>query len=334
MSGGPIIVDLDDGAPGGRNPATEPPVPDPAVDAPEPEAVRAAAALAARRMSAPARLFWISLTAFAGFSLSVAAWRFAENLISANPALGWAGAGLLGSLVLSVLAMAAGEAAAFARLRRIDAVRRAAEYAVATGRLADARRAAEKLSRLYRRRGDLALARRRVGERAGETLDGDALLRICEREYLGPLDIRARREVEAAARQVATVTAVVPLALADVAAALFANMRMIRRVAEIYGGRSGALGTWRLTRSVFTHLIATGVMSAGDDMLGSLAGGGLLSRLSRRFGEGIVNGALTARVGLAAMESCRPLPRLELPAPRLSAVVGGALKGVFGSGRD
>ena len=37
-------------------------------------------------------------------------------------------------------------------------------------------------------------------------------------------------------------TAVVPLALADVLAALTANLQMIRRIAEIYGGRSGTLG--------------------------------------------------------------------------------------------
>jgi uncharacterized protein (DUF697 family) len=57
------------------------------------------------------------------------------------------------------------------------------------------------------------------------------------------------------------VTALVPLALADVFAALTANLRMIRRVAEIYGGRSGLLGSWRLTRAVFAHLVATGAVA-------------------------------------------------------------------------
>ena len=168
-----------------------------------------------------------------------------------------------------------------------------------------------------------------MAERAGEVLDGDALLRLHEREYLGPLDQRARREVEAAARQVAAVTAVVPLALADVTAALFSNLRMIRRIAEIYGGRSGTLGTWWLTKAVFTHLVATGAVAVGDDMVGAVAGGGILSRLSRRFGEGIVNGALTARVGVAAIEVCRPLPFMELKEPRVSALIGRSLTGLF-----
>jgi putative membrane protein len=138
------------------------------------------------------------------------------------------------------------------------------------------------------------------------------------------------REVEAAARQVATVTAIVPLALADVFAALTANLRMIRRVAEIYGGRAGTLGSWRLARAVMTHLVATGAVAVGDDLISSIAGGGVLSKLSRRFGEGVVNGALTARVGVGAMEVCRPLPFVRLQRPSVTGLVKRALTGLFG----
>ena len=128
----------------------------------------------------------------------------------------------------------------------------------------------------------------------------------------------------------ATVTALVPLALADVVTALAANLRMIRRIAELYGGRSGVLGNWRLTKTVMTHLVATGVVAVGDDMIHSVAGGTVLSKLSRRFGEGVVNGALTSRVGVAAMEVCRPLPFRALPRPKVSNLVARGLKGLFG----
>ncbi|NIY96350.1 DUF697 domain-containing protein [Salipiger sp. HF18] len=156
-----------------------------------------------------------------------------------------------------------------------------------------------------------------------------------ETELLAPLDAAARREVEAAARQVATVTALVPLALADVAAALGSNLRMIRRIADIYGGRSGTLGSWRLIRAVMSHLVATGAVAGGDDMLEPSLGGGLLGKLSRRFGEGLVNGALTARVGVAAMEVCRPLPFATTRRPSARSVVRTALSGlVRSSDRD
>jgi putative membrane protein len=89
------------------------------------------------------------------------------------------------------------------------------------------------------------------------------------------------------------------------------------------------LGGWRLTRAVLGHLVATGAVAVGDDLIGSVAGGGLLSKLSRRFGEGVVNGALTARVGVAAIEVCRPLPFHGQPAPRVTVLVRRALTGLF-----
>ena len=119
--------------------------------------------------------------------------------------------------------------------------------------------------------------------------------------------------------------------MADVVAALAANLRMIRRIAEIYGGRSGVLGSWRLTRAVLTHLVATGAVAIGDDMLEPILGGSILGKVSRRFGEGLVNGALTARVGVAAMEVCRPLPFSRARKPSVRAIVKNALTGLLGS---
>ena len=205
------------------------------------------------------------------------------------------------------------------------------DTALAEADLAAAKGVAARLERLYADRAELAWGRQRLAERQGDIFDADGLLGLVEREMLAPLDAAAREEIESAARSVATVTAIVPLALADVFTALTANLRMIRRIAEIYGGRGGTLGSWRLTRTVLTHLVATGAVAVGDDLIGSVAGGGILSKVSRRFGEGVVNGALTARVGVAAMEVCRPLPFTKATKPSVTALVKQALTGLFGS---
>ena len=68
----------------------------------------------------------------------------------------------------------------------------------------------------------------------------------------------------------------------------------------------------------------------GDDMLEPILGGSILGKLSRRFGEGLVNGALTARVGVAAMEVCRPLPFVREKRPSVRSVVKSALSGLIG----
>jgi len=46
----------------------------------------------------------------------------------------------------------------------------------------------------------------------------------------------------------------------------------------------------------------------------------------KRLGEGVLNGILTARLGIAAIEVTRPLPFSALPRPTLTEVAGGVVK--------
>jgi putative membrane protein len=329
---GPILIELEqaDTAPG---PDTAPSVPDPdptGPDAPQGRAMQAAATLAARRPSRLSRLFWGLLLTILGAVLSITAWDFVTGLIARAPIFGYAVTALMAAFVSVLLIIALHELAAFSRLASIDSLHRASQSALAEDDLAAARAVVADLTRLYAARDDTRWGRDRLAERQADQFDAAGLLGLAEIELLVPLDRAATREIEAAARQVATVTALVPLAMADVVAALTANIRMIRRIAEIYGGRSGVLGGWRLARAVMTHLVATGAVAVGDDLIGSVAGGGLLSKVSRRFGEGLVNGALTARVGVAALEVCRPLPFTRARRPSVSGLVKRALTGVFG----
>ncbi|WP_102109573.1 YcjF family protein [Oceaniglobus roseus] len=315
-------------------PGEVPPVPDTDMDLPSGQAMRTMAALAARKPSALARWFWRTLVAMLGFFLSLAAWNIVTSLIAANPVLGYTAMGLVGAFVLVLVLIALKEWAALARLQRLDGVHKAAVATRASGDLKAARDVVDRLVSLYSGRAELDWGRTRLSERRGDSFDADGLFDLAEVELLAPLDARARLEVEAAARQVAMVTALVPLALADVVTALTSNLRMIRRIAEIYGGRGGTLGSWRLTKAVMTHLVATGAVAVGDDLIGSFAGGGILSRVSRRFGEGVVNGALTARVGVAAIEVCRPLPFHGAPRPSVSRLVSRALSGLFPGSKE
>ncbi|ASM73023.1 MULTISPECIES: YcjF family protein [Roseobacteraceae] len=328
MAKGPVLIDLS------QTPsvADAPPVPD-TIEAPMPQgrAMQTAARMAARRPSLLARLFWWVLTTLTGTVVSVAAWDFANDLIARAPVLGWIVTGLFTLFVVILLMMAIRELAALARLTRIDDLRHQAATAIEAADLVAARKVTDRLVALYSRREDTRWGRDRLNELRGDQMDAAALLTLADAELLAPLDTAASREVEAAARQVAAVTALVPLALADVAAALTANLRMIRRVADVYGGRSGFFGSWRLTRAVLSHLVATGAVAVGDDMLEPVLGGSLLGKLSRRFGEGLVNGALTARVGVAAMEVCRPLPFPAGKRPTSRGIVQRSLTGLFGS---
>lgn len=310
---GPILIEIDpaEGAPDvGAAPE---------IEAPEGLVMqRTVAGMARKRGAGPGGWALAAAGGLVSLVLGVAAWDFALRLIDRVPLLGWLAAALAGIVLLAALLWAAREALGYARIRRLDALRARAEAVLVSGDLTEARSVAGAIAGLYR-----------AADPTLEALDAEAVIEGVEAHLLIGLDARAEIEIQNAARSVALATAIIPLAFADVATALVANLRMIRRVAEIYGARPGTFGNWRLARAVATHLMATGLVAAGDDFLHSVAGGGLLSKLSRRFGEGVVNGALTARVGLAAMELCRPLPFRLGRKPGVSAVTAVALKGLF-----
>ncbi len=332
MAKGPILFDLEEDSSPRPAVADAPPVPDAMVPAPQGQAMQIAARLAARKPSILLRLFWALAAALVGALVSIAAWSFITGLMAQYPLIGWLMMVLIAAFLLVLALLSLREMSAFSRLARLDGLRHDADEALAQGDLAAARAVTDRLVRLYKGREDTRWGRDRLAELRGDQLDAQGLLALAEVEVLAPLDEAASREVEAAARQVATVTALVPLALADVAAALTSNLRMIRRVAEIYGGRSGFFGSWRLTRAVLSHLVATGAVAVGDDMLEPILGGSLLGKLSRRFGEGLVNGALTARVGVAVMEVCRPLAFSASKQPSVRGIIKRSLGGLFGKG--
>lgn len=303
------------------SPQDAPPVDMPARDAPiQP-------ALGPRRRR---RSFWLSLLFWAGGAVTTALLvdamaGLATRIAALHPSLGWAAWGVLGLAGLALAALALKELAALGRIRRIGRIAEKVAAARASGTEADLAGALRSLEALYARRRDLAWAKDRA--RAAARSDTPRRrLDAFEREALGALDQRARAEVSTAAGQLAVATAIAPSAVLDALAALYLNLRMIRRISEIYGGRGGALGTLRLARRVVAQAMAAGLIAAGQDLLAPLFGGGVVSKLSRRAGEGMINGALTARLGLAAIEICRPAPFSAARKPTLADVAWQAMK--------
>lgn len=325
----PVLIDLDEVPQNqaGQTPSDAPPVPD--LGLPQGRAMATAASVAITQPSRLMRLVMWVLGSLFSFMISVAVYDFVMGMLARNSVLGWIAFGLTGLSIAVLLVLAMREGLGFYRLGRLDRLRAEVETARATNLLKPAVKATDHMVNLYKNRPDLRWGAARLAERRDEMMDADALLNLTEMELLGPIDLAARAEIEAAARRVAAVTALVPLALADVVVALFSNLSMIRKIAALYGGRSGTLGSLKLMRRVFGHLLATGALALGDDLIGSVAGGGILGKLSRRFGEGVVNGALTARVGVAAMDLCRPMPFAALPRPKVTNLMSRALTGVF-----
>jgi putative membrane protein len=235
--------------------------------------------------------------------------------------VGWLTIGLIATVLLALLMIVLKEAAGLARLGRLGRLRHEADSAAADDDKTLALDVVRRLKRLYHGRKDLAWGMERLEEHEGEILNASELLRLSERTLVAPLDPIARSIVASSAKRVSVVTAVSPGALIDMLFVGAENLRMLRRLATLYGARPGTLSLLKLARMVITHIVLTGGIALGDDVIHQLLGHGLTAKLSARLGEGLFNGALTTRIGLAAIDVCRPLPYLEAQRPRFRELV-------------
>lgn len=244
------------------------------------------------------------------------------DLFARSTFLGWLGALLAALAVLAALALAIREGWGITRLRAIARLREQALAAHETDDPKLARGVIADLASLYSARPETAHGRKALSEHSGEIIDGSDLIALAERDLIAPLDARARAMVMDSSKRVSIVTAVSPRAIVDLAFVLMENMRLIRRLSDLYGGRPGTLGFWRLARNVLGHLAATGAIAVGDGVIQQIVGHGIAARLSARLGEGVVNGLLTARIGIAAIDVCRPVPFIHERRPGVSDFLG------------
>jgi putative membrane protein len=253
-------------------------------------------------------LFWSALTGL--LSLAVGLWltQLVEDLFHRSAFFGTIGLVLACGLVIAALFMLVREIGAMSRQNRIAKLHIALAEAHAKDDGKAARACLSGLCKIYENRPETARARALVGDFSKQIIDGRDLIDLAERKLIVPLDEQARREIAAASKRVSIVTTVSPRALIDVAFVAGQAIMLMRRIAEIYGGRPGLLGFFKLARSVGAHLAITGGLAVGDSLLQQIVGHGIAARLSARLGEGVLNGLLTARVGLSAMAVCRPMP--------------------------
>ena len=266
-------------------------------------------------------LFFSALAGLIALGIGVAVDNLIRDLFARNEWLGWVGVVLAALAVLAFLVIALREIVGLMRLARVNRIHERATAAAT----ADDRDAAivvvREINGLYRRRPETARGRAALAAHRSEIIDGRDLIGLAETELLLTFDDSARRMVLSSAKRVALVTAISPRALVDLLFVGAEVLRLIRRLATLYGGRPGAIGFLRLTRETITHLAVTGGIAAGDSLVQQIVGHGVAARLSARLGEGVVNGLLTARVGIAAIEVCRPLPFIVGTPPRIADVM-------------
>ena len=285
-----------------------------------------AIAVAPKRKIPWGTLFWSALSGLVVLALGLAIANLIEDLNARAPWLGAIGMVLALIAGLALLVVTLREIIGLARLATVERLRdRALAVIESDNRDRGCALVTDMLS-LTRRIPQLARARARLEDHGADIIDGRDLVRLAERELMSPLDIEARRLVVAASKRVSVVTAISPRAAVDMVFVLINALRLVRQLAVLYGGRPGALGVFKLLRQVLSHLAITGGVGVADSVVQQVVGHGIAARLSARLGEGMINGLLTARLGLLTIDLVRPLPFHELPRPALNDLAGTLLR--------
>jgi len=268
----------------------------------------------AQRSSDGASIGGVFLSAVAGLvglALTASFASFVSTALARNDWVGWTATSLAIVAIATALVIVLREIVGLVRLGRLSRLKRDAEAALRNKDMALERDTVAAFVETFRGRRDLAWNLARLRDHTRDVRDAGDLLRLADREVMAPLDATARRLVLKSAKRVSVVTAMSPMVWIAMLYVAIEILRLLRGLATLYGGRPGGLGALRLARMVVTHLVATGGVAMTDDLLGQFLGQDLLRRLSRRLGEGVFNGALTARIGTAAIEVTRPIPFLD-----------------------
>ncbi len=139
------------------------------------------------------------------------------------------------------------------------------------------------------------------------------LLQFYSRVVLTKVDEKAMAEIAKFSTEAVDLVALSPVALIDMLIILSRNLRMINKVALLYGIKLGYWSRIKLIRQVFVNMVYAGASELITDFGSDMIGADLLGKLSGRLAQGLGAGMLTARLGVKTMQLCRPIPFKDKP---------------------
>lgn len=177
-----------------------------------------------------------------------------------------------------------------------------------------------------------AVSKARWQKQLDEAYNAKEVLYLFSETVLRPIDNQIKQQISKSAAENALIVAVSPLALVDILMVAWRNIGLVNKITRAYGMELGYVSRLRLFRMVLTNMVFAGATEIVSDMGMDFFSQNLTAKLSMRAAQGIGVGLLTARLGIKAMEFCRPIAFQANERPKLSVVrqeLLGTLKQVF-----
>ena len=264
-----------------------------------------------------ARWFWAGLSGLILLAIGNWAASLLQSLFQWGNIWGYAGLSFAGLSAIAALIILWREWRALANLQQIEKWQSLAKAGLELHSRDAADRLFTQLAQTYRHRPELAASHAQLQSHSGDIMDPEDRIRLAERHWMAPLDNLAKTSISQAVKITGLVTAIAPSASFDMIFVAYQNLRLMRNLIHIYGGKPGFFASIKLMRMAFAHVAVAGGLALSDQFLQQFLGKGLAGKLSARLGEGAVNGILTARLGLAALDILRPLPWITTKKPQL-----------------
>jgi putative membrane protein len=245
---------------------------------------------------------------------------YVGSLLRTDPLLGVPFALFLAMALVAGSAFAAREIADMRRLSRRAHMRETANRLAASELHGEAEALLAPLEAEFGSRPALKANVEAFRAKRHDAMNDGEVLRLFERQVLGPVDKAAYRLVLESSRDVGLLTALSPLGLLDGVLVLWRTSILFRSIARLYGMAPGPLTTLALLKGSIRNAALAGLADVVTHAAVEHVGAGLLAMLSARAGQGAGNALLHARLGIEAMRQCRPLPFVAEEPPRLANV--------------
>lgn len=164
----------------------------------------------------------------------------------------------------------------------------------------------------------------KAGKRWENQLDpaynANEVMFLFSENVLKPMDKQVKKMISKNAAENAVIVALSPLAIVDVLMMAWRNIALVNKITRTYGMELGYISRLKLFKMVLGNMVFVGTTEIATDIGMELFSQNLTAKLSMRAAQGISAGLLTARLGLKAMEFCRPIVFAKNERPTLSEV--------------
>ena len=150
-------------------------------------------------------------------------------------------------------------------------------------------------------------------------------IELLSRTVMPPLDRRAEAIIRRMSTRAFGITAISPTAIIDALFFIATSIRMVRQIAACYGHRPTALATVHLLRRLLVEAGKLGAVDLAGAALSQHIGGAVAERVAASAAESMYATQRMARLGLAIMGLCRPVPFRPGELPGLWSTLTGSL---------